>query len=298
MGDILGGGGGGGGGGDETDTKEKSIPSPAAIAAMRAAANAASGQAGMAKNLPYFAQIASSPSYRTSLQDTANTWNDWMGQGDLNLMEGMAPITEGRFGSVIDAGQGMTDAIAGIEDPVIRYMISQWAGPGRIDANSPYAPIKYNPYISQAKLMSKESDPTGAGGSGTIGAGGIPTSTTPGAVLDPPGPSGPGPSGPGPTGPGPTGPVTAPGGGPPPPGQRVPGMRGRLPNGGTWKIDAKGRLITYAPARQQGGQGGGMGQQSPTGQGVGGGPGGGGFQGGWGNSAQIASYGPRGPTSI
>lgn len=37
------------------------------------------------------------------------------------------------------------------------------------------------------------------------------------------------------------------GGGPPPPGQRVPGMRGRTPNGGMWKIDAKGRLITYSP---------------------------------------------------
>ena len=36
-------------------------------------------------------------------------------------------------------------------------------------------------------------------------------------------------------------------GGPPPPGQRVPGMRGRLPNGGTWKINAKGQLVTYAP---------------------------------------------------
>jgi len=71
-----------------------------------------------------------------------------------------------------------------------------------------------------------------------------------------------------PTSPPPTPPPSGGGGGggggpgssPPPPGQRVPGMRGRLPNGGRWKIDAKGRLVTFAPTgsgpqTQDGGKG-------------------------------------------
>jgi len=265
MGDIFG-GGGGGGAGDTTDTKTRTYPTPAAIAAMRAAANSASGVAGLAKNLPHFAQIASSPSYRTALQDTANTWGDWMGQAPLDLSQGMAPITQGQFGSVIDAGQGMTDMIAKIQDPAIRNIISQWAGPGRITPGSPYDPIKYNPYISQLALGSKESDPTGMGGSGTIGAGGIPSAPAPAGGTPPPtgGTGTPPPTGG--TGTPPPATTPPPTGTPPPPSQRRPGMSGTTANGTPWHINAQGQLV-YGQSPGQSNQGGGRGMEGYAGRG-------------------------------
>lgn len=49
-----------------------------------------------------------------------------------------------------------------------------------------------------------------------------------------------------------------PGGGPPPPGERVPGMRGRMPNGDIWKINQKGQLVIIdaTPRPGPGGEGG------------------------------------------
>jgi hypothetical protein len=294
MGDIFGGGSGGGSDlGDESNSKTKALPSPAAIAAMRAAANSAAGVAGVAKNLPYYAQVASSPGYRQSLQNTANTWSDWMGTAPVDLSQGMAPITQGQFGSVIDAGQMMNDRIASLP-PSIQYMLSQWVGPGDITAGSPYDPIKYNPYIEQAQLLKNQKDPTGAGGSGQIGAGGIPISTIPdapgpsGPGPSGPGPSGPGPSGPGPSGPGPSGPpVLGPGGlqGVYPPSRGgTPGMRGVTPNGQYWKINAKGQVVFYDPPGTQYGQthDGGRGSEGFAGRG------------GWGVGSGTGGGPPRG----
>jgi hypothetical protein len=181
MGDIFGGGGGGGGsGGDETNTTEKALPSPAQIAATREAFNTASGIAGTAKNLPYFAQIASSPGYRQALQQTANTWNDWMGQPAMDLSQGMAPITEGPFGSVIDAGQIMNNKIAGLP-PDVQKILAQWTGPGAIKQGDAYSPAVYDPYVQQKPLLHQGT--AAQGGVGTIGAGGIPTTALPTTAL-------------------------------------------------------------------------------------------------------------------
>jgi hypothetical protein len=180
MGDVFGGGGGGGGGGDEVDQTEKALPSPAQIAATRAAFNTASGIAGTARNLPYYAQVASSPAYRQALQNTANTWGDWMGTAPVDLSQGMAPVTQGQFGSVIDAGAAMNQQISGMS-PEVQAMLGQWIGAGPTGANSPYAPAIYDPYVQQKPLLHQGS--AAQGGVGTIGAGGIPTGA--GGTLPP-----------------------------------------------------------------------------------------------------------------
>jgi len=183
MGGIFGGGGGGGSGGDEANTTEKALPSPAQIAATREAFNTASGAAGVAKNLPYYAQIASSPAYRQSLQNTANTWSDWMGTAPMDLSQGMAPITQGQFGSVIDAGQAMNDKISTLPAG-IQQILSQWTGPGAITQGGAYSPAVYDPYVQQKPLLHQGS--AAQGGVGTIGAGGIPGSATPPPTTPPP----------------------------------------------------------------------------------------------------------------
>ena len=99
-----------------------------------------------------------------------------MGTAPVNLSEGAAPVTQGPFGSVIDAGQIMNEQIAGM-DPGIQYMLSQWALPGPVTANSPYAPAVYDPYVQQRPLLHQGD--AAAGGVGTVGAGGITTTTLP-----------------------------------------------------------------------------------------------------------------------
>jgi hypothetical protein len=136
--------------------------------------------------------------------------------------------------------------------------------------------------------------PPGPGGDqGQPGGGtpGGPGPTGPGG----PGPTGPGPTGPGPTGPGPTGPPVVDPNNPanwpdgvPPPGSRYPGMRGTDSMGRPWQINKKGQLVFLPWSRnpqvnQGSGMGqGGMGSQTPTGQGPA--SPGRGFEGGWAGS--------------
>jgi len=283
MGGILGGGGGGGSGGDEANTTEKALPSPAQIAATREAFNTASGAAGVAKNLPYYAQIASSPGYRQALQNTANTWGDWMGQAPMDLSQGSAPITHGQFGDVIDAGAAMNQQIAGM-DPAIQKILAQWTGPGAIKQGDAYSPAIYDPYVQQKPLLHQGS--AAAGGVGTIGAGGIPTTALPGGGT-PPSTTG-GTGGTGGTG---TPPPTQVGGNP------IGGSGGGFTGAGGQTIRLGNRVYKkqangkYVLVKGTGMGQGGMGTREPTGQGSGG-------FGGFASGGQLGGYGARGPTRI
>ena len=146
--------GGGGGSKDKTKTAQTTVQSPEAIAAMREAADSASGIAGVMKNLPYVNELATSPAYLQSLNDTANTWGGWMGRAPIDVTQGMAAPTQGTFGSVIDYGQQMNNAMAALP-PDVQAMLSRWTGPGLISEGSPYTPLKYDPYLNQKKVLKK-----------------------------------------------------------------------------------------------------------------------------------------------
>ena len=142
--------------GDSSKQKsnQTNLPSPEAIAAMREAADTASGIAGVQKNLPYVHEQAYNPAYYTALNDSANTWRGWMGQAPLDVTAGMPAPSEGKFGTVIDYGQRVNDAMASLS-PDIQAMLSRWTGPGLVTAGSPYEPIKYDPYLNQKKALKK-----------------------------------------------------------------------------------------------------------------------------------------------
>jgi hypothetical protein len=146
--------GGGGGSKDKTKTAQTTVQSPEAIAAMREAADTASGVAGVMKNMPWVNEQADNPAYRQSLNDTANTWGSWMGREPLDVFAGMNAPTQGTFGSVTDYGAKLNQAMAALP-PDIQAMMSRWTGPGLITEDSPYKPLKYDPYLNQKKVLKK-----------------------------------------------------------------------------------------------------------------------------------------------
>jgi len=146
---------------------------------MREAADTASGIAGLQKNLPYVREQAYNPAYYTALNDTANTWRGWMGQSPVDVTEGMPDPTQGQFGSVIDYGQRVNNAMANLP-PDIQAMLARWTGPGLITAGSPYEPIKYDPYLNQKKALKKNKK---KGISTALAQANAPTTVYPGGSL-------------------------------------------------------------------------------------------------------------------
>jgi hypothetical protein len=146
--------GGGGGSKDKTKSAQTTVQSPEAIAAMREAADTASGVAGVMKNMPWINEQADSPAYRQALNDTANTWAGWMGRAPTDVTQGMPAPTQGTFGAVSDYGQQLNNAMAALP-PDIQAMMARWTGPGLITEGSPYTPLKYDPYLNQKKVLKK-----------------------------------------------------------------------------------------------------------------------------------------------